>query len=91
MVSPVSDSSEPLIGPSHDSLKHKDPSHEKGGSSQINVFLSEKAQELKMFESDSPLIEMLKKEFNEVFEFLGDDKKASFLKKLDHILVNKRV
>ena len=44
-----------------------------------------------MFESDSPLIEMLKKEFNEVFEFLGDDKKASFLKKLDHILVNKRV
>ena len=90
MLNPVSDSSNRPITPLNDSLKHRDPSPEKDGSSQVNVSLSKKARELKMFESNSPLIELLKKEFTEVFEFVGD-KKDSFLKKLDHILVNNRL
>jgi len=90
MVNPVSDSSNRLIAAINGSPKHKDLSQKKGGSPQINVSSSAKAQELKMFESDSLLTKVIKKEFNEVFEF-GCDKKDLFLKKLDHILVNHRL
>ena len=90
MVNPISDSPNRLITPVSDSIEHKNPSQEEVGSPKINVSLSEKAQKLKVLESDSPLTEMLKKEFNEVFEF-GGDQKDSFLKKLDHIFVNNRL
>ena len=90
MVSPISDSPNRLITPVSDSIEHKNPSQEEVGSPKINVSLSEKAQELKVLESDSPLTEVLKKEFDEVFEF-GGGKKDSFLKKLDHIFMNNRL
>ena len=90
MVNPVSDSSNQLIAPLNESSKHKDLFQKKGNSPQINVSLSEKALELKVFQSDNQRISVLKKEFNEVFEF-GVDKKDSFLKKLDQILVNNRL
>ena len=90
MVNPVSVSSDRLVSLINDSLKHRDPPQDKDGSSPTNVSLSEKAQELKMSESDNPLVGVLKKEFNEVFKF-GGDKKDSFLKKLDQIFVNNRL
>ena len=90
MVNPISDSTNRLITPVSDSIEHKNRSQEEGGPSQINVSLSEKAQELKVLESDSPLTEALKKEFDEVFKFSGG-KKDSFLNKLDHIFVNNRL
>ena len=90
MVNPVSVSSDRLISLINDSLIHRRSPQEKGGSSQINASLSEKAQELKMSENDSPLIGVLKKEFNEVFEF-DSSKKDLFLKKLDHILLDNRL
>ena len=89
MVNPISENSNRLIAPKNESPKHKDLSREMSGSPQINVSLSKKTQEIKMFESDSLLAKVLKREFNEVFEFSGD-KKDSFIKKLDHIFVNNR-
>ena len=89
MVNPISENSNRLIASKNDSPKHKDLSWEMSGSPRINVSLSEKTQEIKMFESDSLLAKVLKREFNEVFEFSGD-KKDSFIKKLDHIFVNNR-
>ena len=90
MVNPISDSPNRLITPVSDSIEHKNPSQEEVGSPKINVSLSEKAQELKVLESDSPLTEALKTEFDEVFKFSGG-KKDSFLKKLDHIFVSNRL
>ena len=90
MVNPISDSPNRLITPVSDSIEHKNPSQEEVGSPKINVSLSEKAQELKVLESDSPLTEALKKEFDEVFKFSGG-KKDSFLNKLDHIFVSNRL
>ena len=90
MVNLVSDISNRLIAPVNNSLTHRGSSQEKNGSSQINVSLSERAEELTMFESDGSLIGVLKKEFNEVFEF-GGDKKDSFLKKLDQIFMHNRL
>ena len=89
MINSVGDSNNRLIAPINDFPRQKDPSHEKGGAHQINVYLSEEAQELKMFNGDSLLTKVLKKEFNEIFE-LGGEKKGSFLKKLDHIFANNR-
>ena len=90
MVNPISDSTNRLIIPASDSIEHKNLSQKEVGSPKINVSLSEKAQELKVLESDSPLTEMLKKEFDEVFEF-GGGKKDSFLKNLDHIFMDNRL
>ena len=90
MVNPISHSPNRLITPASDSIEHKNRSQEEGGPSQINVSLSEKAQELKVLERDSPLTEALKKEFDEVFKFSGGTK-DSFLKKLDHIFVSNRL
>ena len=89
MVNPVSDHTNRLIVPLNGSSKHRDPSQEKDGLSLINVSLSGKASELKMFESDLPLIGILKKEFKEAFKYSGDEK-DSFLKKLDNILLDNK-
>ena len=90
MVNPVSDSSNRPFSPKNNFPKHNDLYQEKSGSHQISVSLSEKTQELKMYESNSLLTKEIKKEFNEVFKFSGDEVN-SFLKKLDHIFVNNRL
>lgn len=86
MVNPVEVNSNRLNFPVDDSPKYRASSKKEFDSSQVNVSLSEKAQGLSMFASDSPLIEVLQNEFNEVFECDGV-KKDSFLKNLDHIFV----
>jgi len=90
MVNPVSDNSKQLILPINELSKHKDPFQKNDDSPQINVSLSEKAQELNKFKRDDLLTDLIKKEFNEVFE-LGGDKKNLFLKKLDHIFLSNRL
>ena len=90
MVNPVDDNSNRLIFPVDDSPKYRDSSKKERNSPQINVSLSEKAQGLSRFSSDSPLIAVLKDEFNEVFECEGF-KKDSFLKNLDYIFVNNKL
>ena len=78
----------PLIIPTKDSPKHMNSLQKEGElSAEIRIAFSNKAQELNMLEGDSPLIEVLKEEFNEVFEF-GGDKGNSFRKKIDHIFAN---
>ena len=87
MVNPVSSDSSRVIAPANDFPKYKDLSQEKDGPSfPINVSLSEKALKSQKFEGDSPLVEALKKEFDEIFK-LGDDKKNLFLKKIENILM----
>ena len=90
MLNSINDNN-PLIIPTKDSPKHINPLKKEGElSAEIRIAFSNKAQELKMLEGDSPLTEVLKKEFDEVFEF-GGGKKDSFLKKLDHIFMNNRL
>ena len=89
MVNPVSNTKNQLNIPLNSSAKHRDLLQEIGCSSQTHVSLSGKAQQLKLFESDTSVIEELKKEFNEIFE-LDDENKNSFLKKLDHIFVGNK-
>ena len=86
MVNPISDTSKSLIQVS-DSQKQKNSSKENNEHSSVNVALSDQAMEFTKFEGDSLLVGILKKEFDEVFEFV-DDKKGLFLEKLDHILVD---
>ena len=78
----------PLIIPTKDSPEHMNPLKKEGElSAEIKTAFSNKAQELNMLEGDSPLTEVLKDEFNEVFEF-GGDKGKSFIRKIDHIFAN---
>ena len=86
MLNPVSDTAKSLI-PKFDSQKQKNSSQENQEYLSTNVELSEQAKEFKMFEGDSPVVGVLKNEFDEVFRF-GDDKKELFLKKLNRILVD---
>ena len=88
MVNPVNDTGNRLDIPVKDPSEHRDLCQEKGGFlTPINVSFSEKAQELKTFEDGSPLVDVLKKEFDEVFKFGGTDK-GVFLDKLNQILMN---
>ena len=88
MLNSINDNNNPLIIPTKDSPKHMNPLKKEGElSAEIRIAFSNKAQELNMLEGDSPLTEVLKDEFNEVFEF-GGDKGKSFRRKVDHIFVN---
>ena len=91
MLNSINDNNNPLIIPTKDSPKHMNSLQKEGElSAEIRIAFSNKAQELNMLEGDSPLTEVLKEEFNEVFEFSGD-KGNSFRRKIDHIFTNSRL
>ena len=88
MLNPINDNSNPLIVPPTDSPKHMN-SLQKGGKlpAETRIAFSNKARELNVLAGGSPLVEALKEEFAEVFEF-GGDKGNSFQRKIEHIFTN---
>ena len=89
MVNPVSITSKPMITVP-ESQKEKNSSQEYNEYASINVEFSEQAKKVKMFEGGSPLIGVLKSEFDQVFGLDGN-KKELFLERLDRILNDNRV
>ena len=89
MVNPVSNTSKPLIT-APDSQRQKNSSQEYNEYASINVEFSEQAKKVKMFEGGSPLIGVLKSEFDQVFGLDGN-KKELFLERLNRILNDNRV
>ena len=89
MVNPVNDTSKTFI-PVPDLQRQKNSSQEYNEYASINVEFSEQAKKVKMFEGGSPLIGVLKSEFDQVFGLDGN-KKELFLERLDRILNDNRV
>ena len=87
MVNPVSNISKSLVTVP-DSHKEKNSSQEYNEYASINVEFSEQAKKVKIFEKGSNLTNVLKSEFDQIFE-LDESKKELFLERLDHILANK--
>ena len=87
MVNPVSITSKPMITVP-ESQKEKNSSQEYNEYASINVEFSEQAKKVKVFEGGSNLTNVLKSEFDQIFE-LDESKKELFLERLDHILANK--
>ena len=87
MVNPVSNISKSLVTVP-DSQKEKNSSQEYNEYASINVEFSEQAKKVKVFEGGSNLTNVLKSEFDQIFE-LDESKKELFLERLDHILANK--
>jgi len=86
MINPISDTSKSIIS-AFDSQMQKKPSQEYNEFASINVEFSEQAKKIKMLEDDSPMVGLLKSEFDEVFG-LDDTNKKLFLENLDRILVS---
>ena len=86
MINPISETSKSIIS-AFDSQMQKKPSQEYNEFASINVEFSEQAKKMKMLEDDSPIVGLLKSEFDEVFG-LDDTNKKLFLKNLDRILAN---
>ena len=86
MVSPISNATKSFIT-APDSQRQNNLSQKYNEYASINVEFSEQAKKTKMFEEGSPLIEVIKSEFDQVFEF-DDEKKELFLESLDSILKN---
>ena len=86
MINPISDTSKSIIS-AFDSQMQKKPSQEYNEFASINVEFSEQAKKMKMLEDDSPIVGLLKSEFDEVFE-LDDTNKKLLLESLDQILVD---
>ena len=83
---PINDTGKSIISV-FDSQMQKNPSQEYNEYASINIEFSEQAKKLKMFEGDSPLVGVLKNEFNEVFR-LDENKRELFLENLDRILMD---
>ncbi len=86
MVNPIDNNSKPLI-PVTDSERKNTSPLEYNEYASINVEFSEQAKKVKMFEEGSPLLGVLKREFDQVFG-VDDTKKALFLERLDQILTD---
>jgi len=86
MINPISDTSKSIISP-FDSQMQKKPSQEYNEFASINVEFSEQAKKIKRVEGDSPMVGLLKSEFDEVFG-LDDTNKKLFLESLGRILVD---
>jgi len=86
MVNPVSNTSKPLIT-ALDTQRQKSSSQEYNEYASINVEFSEQAKKVKIFEEGSNLTNVLKIEFDQIFE-LDESKKELFLERLDHILAD---
>ena len=86
MVNPVNNTSKPLIT-APDSQRQKNSSQEYNEYASINVEFSEEAKKVKIFEEGGNLTNVLKSEFDQIFE-LDENKKELFLERLDHILAD---
>ena len=86
MVNPINNNSKPLI-PVIDSERKNNSPPEYNEYASINVEFSEQAKNIKMFEEVSPLLGVLKSEFDQVLG-VDDTKKELFLEKLDQILTD---
>ena len=86
MVNPVSITSKPMITVP-ESPKENNSSQEYNEYASINVEFSEQAKKVKIFEKGSNLTNVLKIEFDQIFE-LDESKKELFLERLDHILAD---
>ena len=86
MLNPINDTNKAVISV-FDSQRKNNSFQEYNEYASINVKFSEQAQRLKIFQDDSPLVEVVKNEFDEVFGF-GENKKKLFVEKLDRILLD---
>ena len=74
MVSPVSNATKSFVT-APDSQRQNNLSQKYNEYASINVEFSEQAKKTKMFEEGSPLVEVIKSEFNQVFELINDRNK----------------